>query len=44
MTSEQAKEIGWDVGFGVRLEDPILVTADGGVPLTGRRAESPYDP
>jgi Xaa-Pro aminopeptidase len=33
-----------DVGFGVRLEDPILVTKDGGEPLTGSRAISPYEP
>lgn len=44
MTTEQAKQIGKDVGFGVRLEDPILVTEDGGVPLSGHRAKSPYDP
>lgn len=44
VTSEQAYKIGKNVGFGVRLEDPILVTEDGGVPLTGRRAVSPYDP
>lgn len=33
-----------DVGFGVRLEDPILVTEKGGVPMTGSRAKSPYKP
>lgn len=44
VTTEQAHSIGKEVGFGVRLEDAILVTADGGVPLTGRRAQSPYDP
>lgn len=33
-----------DVGFGVRLEDPILVTENGGEPLTGSRAMSPYEP
>ncbi|EMR66008.1 hypothetical protein MGN70_014472 [Eutypa lata] len=44
VTTEQAKQIGKDVGFGVRLEDPILVTEDGGVPLSGHRAKSPYDP
>ncbi|ROV91770.1 hypothetical protein VSDG_06447 [Cytospora chrysosperma] len=44
VTSEQAYKIGKQVGFGVRLEDPILVTEKGGVPVTGRRAQSPYDP
>ncbi|KAH9904966.1 peptidase M24, structural domain-containing protein [Xylariomycetidae sp. FL2044] len=44
VTSEQASEVGRATGFGVRLEDPILVTESGGVPLTGRRAQSPYDP
>ncbi|KUI62448.1 hypothetical protein VP1G_09586 [Cytospora mali] len=44
VTSEQAYKIGKQVGFGVRLEDPILVTASGGLPVTGRRAQSPYDP
>ncbi|KAI0522179.1 Creatinase/aminopeptidase [Xylaria bambusicola] len=44
VTNEQAKELGKSEGFGVRLEDPILVTENGGVPLTGRRAESPWDP
>ncbi|KAI3401560.1 hypothetical protein diail_10161 [Diaporthe ilicicola] len=44
VTSEQAYKVGREVGFGVRLEDPILVTEKGGVPLTGRRANSPFDP
>ncbi|KAK8136165.1 X-Pro dipeptidase [Apiospora sp. TS-2023a] len=44
VTTEQAKTIGKEVGFGVRLEDPILVTGKGGEPMTGRRARSPYDP
>ncbi|KAI0490235.1 Creatinase/aminopeptidase [Xylaria cf. heliscus] len=43
VTNEQAAQLGKSNGFGVRLEDPILVTQDGGVPLTGRRAESPWD-
>ncbi|KAI0906305.1 Creatinase/aminopeptidase [Ustulina deusta] len=43
VTNEQATRLGKSNGFGVRLEDPILVTEDGGVPLTGRRAESPWD-
>ncbi|KAH8881934.1 Creatinase/aminopeptidase [Thozetella sp. PMI_491] len=44
VTTEQAALVGREVGFGVRLEDPILVTEAGGVPLTGRRAQSPWDP
>ncbi|KAK7752873.1 hypothetical protein SLS62_005215 [Diatrype stigma] len=45
VTTEQARQLlGRDVGFGVRLEDPILVTENGGVALTGHRANSPYDP
>ena len=44
VTSEQAYKVGREVGFGVRLEDPILVTEKGGVPLTGSRANSPYEP
>ncbi|KAI1152427.1 Creatinase/aminopeptidase [Nemania diffusa] len=43
VTNEQATRLGKSNGFGFRLEDPILVTEDGGVPLTGRRAESPWD-
>ncbi|RYP46990.1 hypothetical protein DL768_006913 [Monosporascus sp. mg162] len=44
VTTEQAKQVGKAVGFGVRLEDPILVTENGGEPMTGHRARSPYDP
>ncbi|CAH0018573.1 unnamed protein product [Clonostachys rhizophaga] len=44
VTTEQAGLVGKKIGFGVRLEDPILVTETGGVPLTGRRALSPWDP
>jgi Xaa-Pro aminopeptidase len=33
-----------DVGFGVRIEDAILVTEGGGVVMTGARAKSPYEP
>lgn len=44
VTGEQAKALGKSVGFGVRLEDPVLVTADGGVAMTGSRAKSPYEP
>ena len=45
MTTEQAQNIlDKDVGFGIRIEDPILVTADGGYVMTGSRAISPYEP
>ncbi|KAI0124160.1 peptidase M24, structural domain-containing protein [Xylariales sp. AK1849] len=44
VTTEQAEEVGRKLGFGIRLEDPILVTEEGGVPMTGSRARSPYDP
>ncbi|TVY48335.1 putative peptidase [Lachnellula occidentalis] len=44
VTTEQAKRLGRDVGYGVRIEDAILVTEDGGVPLTGSRAKSPHEP
>lgn len=44
VTSEQAYKIGKPSGFGVRLEDPILVGEKGGIPLSGRRASSPYEP
>ncbi|KAK2625934.1 hypothetical protein QTJ16_005246 [Diplocarpon rosae] len=44
VTGEQARVLGKDVGFGVRIEDPILVTADGGLSMTGSRAKSPYEP
>ncbi len=44
MTGEQAEQIGQKVGFGVRLEDPVLVSENGGVALTGSRAQSPWDP
>ncbi|KAK7741414.1 hypothetical protein SLS63_000968 [Diaporthe eres] len=40
VTNEPAYKVGREVGFGVRLEDPILVTKKGGVPLTGSRAKS----
>jgi Xaa-Pro aminopeptidase len=33
-----------DVGFGIRIEDAVLVTADGGIVMTGARAKSPYEP
>ncbi|KAE8449856.1 hypothetical protein EG329_007333 [Mollisiaceae sp. DMI_Dod_QoI] len=44
VTTDQARKLDKDIGFGVRLEDPILVTEHGGVPLTGSRAKSPYEP
>ncbi|KAL7929172.1 peptidase M24, structural domain-containing protein [Trichoderma chlorosporum] len=44
VTTEEAALLGKRVGFGIRLEDPILVTQNGGVPLTGNRAKSPWDP
>jgi Xaa-Pro aminopeptidase len=44
VTTDQAEQAGLQVGVGVRLEDPILVTEHGGEPLTGRRAQSPWDP
>ncbi|KUJ17942.1 Creatinase/aminopeptidase [Mollisia scopiformis] len=44
VTTDQAKKMDKSVGFGVRLEDPILVTETGGVPMTGSRAKSPYEP
>lgn len=44
VTTEEAALLGKKVGFGVRLEDPILVTEDGGVLLTGNRAQSPWSP
>lgn len=33
-----------DIGFGVRIEDAVLVTAEGGEVMTGARAKSPYEP
>ncbi|PMD32896.1 Creatinase/aminopeptidase [Hyaloscypha variabilis F] len=47
VTSEQAKKLSLDVGFGIRLEDPILVSnqdGPGGIVMTGSRAKSPYEP
>jgi Xaa-Pro aminopeptidase len=44
VTSEQARKMSKDVGFGVRIEDAVLVTEAGGEPLTGARAKSPYEP
>jgi len=44
VTTEQAKTLGKDVGFGVRIEDAVLVTSKGGIVLTGSRAKSPYEP
>jgi Xaa-Pro aminopeptidase len=44
VTDEQAKSMGKSKGFGVRIEDPVMVTEAGGVVLTGRRALSPWAP
>jgi Xaa-Pro aminopeptidase len=46
VTTEQARklDIAGDVGFGVRIEDAVLVTLDGGLVMTGSRAKSPYEP
>ena len=44
VTNEQAKKLSKDVGFGVRIEDAVLVTEEGGVVMTGARAKSPYEP
>ncbi|KAF4624597.1 hypothetical protein G7Y89_g13574 [Cudoniella acicularis] len=44
VTTEQARKLNKEVGFGVRLEDAIIVTAEGGIVTTGSRAKSPYEP
>jgi Xaa-Pro aminopeptidase len=44
VTTEQARKLSKDTGFGVRIEDAVLVTADGGVVVTGAKAKSPYEP
>jgi len=44
VTSEQAKTINSEVGFGIRLEDPVLVGINGGTTMTGWRVKSPYEP
>lgn len=46
VTTEQARklDIAGDVGFGVRIEDAVLVTPGGGLVMTGSRAKSPYEP
>jgi hypothetical protein len=47
VTTEQAKKLSLEVGFGVRLEDPILVSnqdGPGGIVMTGSTAKSPYEP
>jgi len=33
-----------DIGFGIRIEDAVLVTPKGGIVMTGSRAKSPYEP
>jgi len=44
VTTEQARKMSKDVGFGVRIEDAVLVTPEGGVIVGGSRAKSPYEP
>lgn len=44
VTEEQAGDVNSTVGFGVRIEDAVVVTRDGAVLLTGSRAKSPYEP
>lgn len=44
VTSEQARKMSKDVGFGIRIEDAVLVTEEGGVVMTGARAKSPWSP
>lgn len=44
VTDEQARTLGWEKGWGVRIEDPVLVTEEGGVVVTGARAKSPWEP
>ncbi|PQE20673.1 putative mitochodrial aminopeptidase II protein [Rutstroemia sp. NJR-2017a BBW] len=44
VTNEPASSMGKSKGFGVRIEDAILVTKKGGIPMTGARAKSPYEP
>lgn len=45
LTDDEAKTKGFDSGFGIRLEDPVLVVDDLRVLLlTGQRASSPWDP
>ncbi|KAA8574930.1 hypothetical protein EYC84_004166 [Monilinia fructicola] len=44
VTSAQAEKLGKQTGFGVRIEDAVLVTENGGVVMTGSRAISPYEP
>jgi Xaa-Pro aminopeptidase len=44
VTTEQAKKMSKDVGFGVRIEDAVLVTESGGVVMTGATARSPWEP
>ncbi|KAB8304301.1 hypothetical protein EYC80_003713 [Monilinia laxa] len=44
VTSAQAEKLGKQAGFGVRIEDAVLVTENGGVVMTGSRTISPYEP
>lgn len=46
VTSEEAKglKLKFSAGFGIRLEDAVLVTEDDAQVLTGQRARGPYEP
>lgn len=44
VTKEQAKQVNSSVGFGIRIEDALVVTSEGAMLLTGSRAKSPYQP
>ncbi|APA09409.1 hypothetical protein SS1G_12208 [Sclerotinia sclerotiorum 1980 UF-70] len=44
ITAAQAAKLHKPAGFGVRIEDAVLVTEKGGVVMTGLRARSPYEP
>ncbi|KAG9242146.1 peptidase M24, structural domain-containing protein [Calycina marina] len=46
VTAKQARTLKLKIeeGFGIRLEDPILVTEEGPLLMTGARAQGPYQP
>lgn len=44
VTDEEAQRIGRKTGLGVRIEDPILITADSPELISGSRAKSPWSP